>query len=240
MKLYKHIPNFITSMNLLSGVLSIIYIFSGDYRIAVLLIFLAAIFDFFDGMSARALKAYSEIGKELDSLADIVSFGLAPSLLLYHLLSGVEGLHLAIKFIPLMVAVFSALRLAKFNVDSEQKVDFMGLPTPAAGLLIASLVYFYASSPQIEWLTKIMESCYFIPILSVVISWLLVSKIPMFSMKMKDFSWKSNKIRYIYLITVSISAIIVALTGVNWSLIPLSAFILYILMNLLLKITDNN
>ena len=232
MKIVKHIPNTITSLNLLSGALAFIHALSGNYTTAVLLIFLAAIFDFLDGMAARALKAYSDIGKELDSLADIVSFGLAPSLILYHKLSVIELIHPLIKYIPLIVALFSALRLAKFNIDTRQKEEFLGLPTPACGIIIASLLYFYAVAEQTGWVVKFIDNSYTLPILSIVLSTLLVCEIPMFSMKISGLSWKKNSLRYIYITLVILIAVITLILGYNWSLIILLAFTLYILINI--------
>jgi len=210
----KLIPNTLTSMNTLSGCVAIVLAFNGnEYLIyASLMILIAAVFDFFDGMSARLLKAYSDIGKDLDSLADAVSFGVAPAVIVYQLLktalfNGVEmplekiGLaEFLFMLIPFLLAVFSSLRLAKFNNDSRQSDSFIGLPTPANALLIASLpvVLSFNSSPF--WNELILSPAFLI-ILTVVESYLLVSEFPMFSLKFKNLSFSKNKIRYIFLIS---------------------------------------
>ncbi|MDP3441982.1 MAG: CDP-diacylglycerol--serine O-phosphatidyltransferase, partial [Ignavibacteria bacterium] len=146
MKFKNHIPNFITLLNLLSGCLSILFFSHGQIELASWMIFVAALFDFFDGFVARALKAYSAIGAQLDSLADVVSFGVAPSFLIYSLILNSHGrqefMIYDIDLLPLtafLIPLFAAFRLAKFNVDERQTTSFLGLPTPATGLLIASL-----------------------------------------------------------------------------------------------------
>ena len=132
MNIIRHIPNTITSMNLLCGVLGVIASLNGRLELGFELMILAAVFDFCDGLAARLLKAYSEIGKELDSLADDVSFGVLPAVMLYQI-SGTDILIL--KYLPLVLAAFSALRLAKFNLDERQHDSFIGLPTPAAAMI---------------------------------------------------------------------------------------------------------
>ena len=135
MSIRKHIPDTITSMNLLCGVMGVIFTLKGRPDIGFLLMIGGAVFDFFDGLAARLLKASSGIGKELDSLADMVSFGVLPSLMLF----GLGGSSVPVlKYLPLILAVFSALRLAKFNLDERQHEGFIGLPTPAAALIIGS------------------------------------------------------------------------------------------------------
>ena len=140
MKLFKHIPNTITSMNLLCGALGVIFTFRGALDIAFYLMLTAAVCDFFDGFSARLLKAYSPVGKELDSLADNISFGLLPAMMFHRRLieGGVTGI---VSYIPLIICVFAAIRLAKFNVDERQSENFLGLATPACALWCGSLIY---------------------------------------------------------------------------------------------------
>ena len=133
MKIIKHIPNTITSMNLLCGVLGVIFTFQGALDLAFYLMILASVFDFLDGFSARMLKAYSPVGKELDSLADLISFGLLPALMIHRRLveGGMTGFWI---YVPVIICIFSALRLAKFNVDDRQSENFLGLPTPACAM----------------------------------------------------------------------------------------------------------
>ncbi|OZA56958.1 MAG: CDP-diacylglycerol--serine O-phosphatidyltransferase, partial [Sphingobacteriales bacterium 39-40-5] len=137
----KHIPNSVTCLNLFSGCLGIVFAFQGNLIWASYAIVIAAVFDFFDGMLARLLKAYSDIGKELDSLADMVSFGVLPSVIIYQLFALSPQIDFGadwLSFSAFIIAVFSALRLAKFNIDTRQSENFIGLPTPANALLIAS------------------------------------------------------------------------------------------------------
>ena len=143
MGLRKHIPNTVTCLNLISGAVAVIMAFQDRLDAALGFIILAAAFDFLDGLTARALNAYSEIGKELDSLSDTVSFGLAPSLILYNYLDGfTTGVHPYVCYFPLILAAFTAVRLAKFNIDTRQSENFLGLPVPASGLCAASLAAF--------------------------------------------------------------------------------------------------
>ena len=183
MKLFKHIPNTITSMNLLCGVMGVIFTFEGALDIAFYLMLAAAICDFLDGFAARMLKAYSAMGKELDSLADLISFGLLPSLMLHRRLveGGMTGFW---SYLPLIICVFSALRLAKFNVDDRQDENFLGLPTPACAMWCGSLIY--AADNGVMSMAGLLQDKYIILIGSVVLSLLLISEIPMFSFKIND------------------------------------------------------
>ena len=184
----RHIPNTITSLNLFSGCLAVTFAFRGYLDIAVYCIFAAAVFDFFDGFAARLLKAYSPMGLQLDSLADMVSFGVAPAVLLHVVLynnlgASISDLPLfAVSAIPFVLAVFSGLRLAKFNIDTRQTESFIGMPTPACTLLIASTVLASLYDEQIRCL---LTHSWVIIASSIVLSLLLVSEIPMFSLKFK-------------------------------------------------------
>lgn len=174
----KYIPNSITSLNLLSGCISILFAFKGQLDLAGYSIFAAAIFDFFDGFAARLLKANSPIGLQLDSLADMVSFGLAPSIMLYVSIETQFNENL-FALLPFSIAIFSALRLAKFNIDTRQTESFIGMPTPACAILVASsLIHIYSQEllPIPLWSASII---------AILLSILLVSEIPMFSLKVK-------------------------------------------------------
>lgn len=195
-RIIKHLPNAITLLNLVAGCLSIVSAFEGNLQLAGVFILIAAVFDFFDGFTARLLGAYSLLGKELDSLSDVVSFGVAPSMILFHLLkgslgiSGSEGLlsgHLLLA-IPFAVAAFSSLRLGIFNLDERQTSSFIGLPTPANALFTVGLVFglhsgwssvfeFFTSSPTLIILMIVIQSA------------LLVCELPMFSLKLKTFKF---------------------------------------------------
>ena len=211
MNLKKHIPNTITCCNLLSGCVAAVYAFEGAYPIAFACIIMGAVFDFFDGLSARALKVSSPIGKELDSLADVITFGLAPATMVFSWLRECADAHLdmltafAMPFAAFLLVAFSALRLAKFNVDERQTTSFIGLPTPANALFWGALVIgshdTIVAAPY-GWLLVLA--------LVLLFSWLLVAEIPMFSLKFKNLSWKSNRIVYIFLL---VSLVLLALLG---------------------------
>ncbi|MFZ4582081.1 MAG: CDP-diacylglycerol--serine O-phosphatidyltransferase [Paludibacter sp.] len=194
----KHIPNFITSMNLFAGCMAVYYGFQGNYELVLLFVLLAAVFDFLDGLAARLLHAYSPMGKELDSLADVVSFGVAPGVLVLSLLMQTE-LPQWMAFAGFIIPVFSALRLAKFNIDDRQTTSFIGLPTPANGLFWVGLGYSYP-----ELLTA---NSWYILVFTVIFSGLLVSELPMFSLKFKNLKWKDNQVQYVFLL-VSILLIV--------------------------------
>jgi CDP-diacylglycerol--serine O-phosphatidyltransferase len=195
------VPNMITLGNLLCGcgaiVSSLVY---GDFTLALIFVVASAVCDFFDGFTARLLHQYSDIGVQLDSLADMVSFGVAPSAIMYAFATQVST-HFALPavvaeclvYVPFIMAAFSALRLAKFNIDETQHETFEGLPTPANALFCASFVYAAISSGkavEVEW----------IALISVVMAALLVSPIRMFSFKLKSFGWQQNKSLYIFLV----------------------------------------
>ena len=203
--LKKHIPNTITCCNLISGCIATYCAFLGIYDLALLFIVIGAVFDFFDGMVARLLHVSSPIGKELDSLADCITFGFAPSAIIFSWLnvqmaaanSSLFTLHSSLPYLAFIMAAFSALRLAKFNLDERQALGFIGLPTPANALFWGSLVvglwendYLVAANYWWAILLMMFFSCY-----------LLVSEIPMFALKFKTWGWKGNEIKYIFLLT---------------------------------------
>jgi CDP-diacylglycerol--serine O-phosphatidyltransferase len=236
----RHIPNSITCLNLFCGCLSVVSAFNGRLDSAAYFIFAAAVFDFFDGFAARMLKVRSNIGKELDSLADMVSFGVAPASMMYMMLLravaaqgfpndtfAVGGM---ISLSAFLIAVFSGLRLAKFNTDTRQTDSFIGLPTPANALFICALVFAAQGSGG---LASLSGNMYFLLVVTVAFSLLLVAELPLFSLKFKTFDFKSNKIRYIF---IGLSAVI--LVVLHWS--GLAAIILlYILLSIFVRILCN-
>lgn len=192
----KHIPNMITCCNLISGCIATYYAFLNCFDIALLFIVIGAVFDFFDGLVARLLHVSSPIGKELDSLADDITFGFAPSAILFSYLS---TFHFHSPFIPFMafvMAAFSALRLAKFNLDERQKLGFIGLPTPANALFWGALI-----ADGGEWIATKPEAPYFIIGMLLLSCYLLVAEIPMFALKFKSFDWKGNEIKYVFILS---------------------------------------
>jgi len=220
----KHIPNAITCMNLFSGCIAIVYAFQGSYLTAALFIALAAVFDFFDGFAARLLKAYSAMGKELDSLADIVSFGVAPGVMAYSYISThlIAGSPSWLAWSGFLIPVFSALRLAKFNLDERQTSSFLGLPTPANALFWA---FGFGSSFNI-FLSSTLD-----PIVLVfgilIFCALLVLEIPMFSLKFKNLHWKGNRLRYYFLMGSVILLILLNINGIS------ACIVWYILLSVL-------
>lgn len=197
----RHIPNTLTCFNLFSGCIGCVMAFQANYEGALLFIILSAVFDFFDGLAARALNAHSFIGKDLDSLADDVSFGVTPSLVVFSLFKEMtypaymEGLTPYLPYAAFLISVFSALRLAKFNNDTRQTTSFVGLPVPANALFWGSL-----AMSMHEWIISEKFHPIYLLILVCVFSWLLVSEIPMFSLKFKNLSWKDNKISFSFLL----------------------------------------
>ena len=232
MKLFKHIPNTITSVNLLCGALGVIFTFRGALDIAFYLMLAAAVCDFFDGFSARLLKAYSAVGKELDSLADNISFGLLPAMMFHRRLveGGVTGF---VSYIPLIICVFAAIRLAKFNVDERQSENFLGLATPACALWCGSLIY--AADHGVMSFAMMLHDTQIIPIASVVLALLMVSEIPMFSLKFKKES-RYNRVRIYFMAMVTAVAIATLILKINWSYIVFLSLTCYILFNLLLAL----
>ena len=231
----RNIPNAITSLNLLSGIAGILCVFSGRLDISFLLMIAAAVFDFFDGLAARALGAYSPMGKELDSLADSVSFGLLPALMLHKLMIQLGEETTFWCYVPLVIALFSVLRLAKFNVDERQSENFIGLATPASAMICGSLTYYLLHQSD-SLMIPLAAGHVFIPVLSIILSALMVSEIPMFSLKVKKGTSKDSPLyrqRISFFGTVVVAAVLVMTLGLNWSMIVLLSFLAYIIINLL-------
>lgn len=228
MTIKKIIPNSITSMNLLSGVLGVIFTLEGHIEIAFPLMLAAAVFDFCDGLAARALGAYSDMGKELDSLADMVSFGVLPSIMLYKV--SPAGHWTA--YIPLFIALMSGLRLAKFNVDDRQTTSFIGLATPACAMICGSLAYWINAEPS-SFVASWAAGHIFIPVVSVCLGLLLVSPLPMFSMKFKKGQQDHTQLikRTAFLTIAVLAIIVVAVTRANWAAAVTLIFLCYILVN---------
>lgn len=208
----KHIPNIITLSNLVCGTLAVWQALQGNLICAALFIFLGAFFDFFDGMTARLLHVQSAIGKELDSLSDVVTFGVAPGFIVFSLLESVTsqmGTMGWLKFVALLMPALSSYRLAKFNLDERQTSSFIGLPTPANAMVWAAYgIILTVSDPSrlllFSWfdggsLAELMSNPWFIGVLSVAMSISLVLEVPLFALKFKNFSWADNKVRYLFL-----------------------------------------
>lgn len=212
----RHIPNAITCANLFSGCIGIVFAFKGELQTAAYFVILSGIFDFFDGMVARLLNVKSAIGKDLDSLADMVSFGFLPGIIMFQLLKVSDYSSEYLPYLGFFITVFSALRLAKFNNDERQTEDFIGLNTPMNTLFICSLPFITTDYPQVIGSTILLLA------ITTITSFLLVSEIRIFSLKFSDLSWAKNKIKFIFLI---LSAILIAV--LQFAAIPF-VLVLYI------------
>jgi CDP-diacylglycerol--serine O-phosphatidyltransferase len=200
-RIKKHLPNAITCANLFSGCIGIVLAFKGQLVAASYAIFLSAIFDFFDGLASRVLKSFSGIGKDLDSLADMVSFGVLPAVIMYQLFlqaHQIEKVSDWLNFIAFLIPVFSALRLAKFNVDTRQAENFIGLPTPANAILIASFPIIL--SHHNRFYTPYLVNPYVLPCVVITMCTLLVLEVPMMSLKFKSKDFNENIYRYLLLL----------------------------------------
>ena len=221
------VPNTITAMNLLAGVVATIIAVKGETSMAAFLIIAASVFDFMDGMAARLLHSYSEIGKQLDSLADVVSFGVAPASLLISLAGNTDSsININIVYAAiLLIPVAGAFRLAKFNIDTRQSDSFLGLPIPANAIFFASLaiVIVYGSNQEVN---QIILNPFFMISVSLLFSWLMISEIPMFSLKVKHLKWEGNQLRIIFLVLC-----LILLIALKFYALPL-IIIVYILLSL--------
>jgi len=213
----KHIPNALTCANLLSGCIGIVFAFNDRLDVAAYAVLISGIFDFFDGNLARLLNVKSPIGKELDSLADMVSFGFLPGVVMYKLLEQSNGTFEYLPFFGFLITIFSGLRLAKFNIDTRQTEDFIGLNTPMNTLFIVSLPFIQREHPELIGNTLLLVS------LTILMSWLLISEIRIYSLKFGTMSWADNKIKFVFLI---VSAVLIAF--LKFAAIPF-VLILYIL-----------
>ncbi len=214
----RHIPNLLTCMNLACGCLAVVFIFRGEIPVFAALTAASLLFDFLDGFFARMLKAYSPMGKELDSLADMVSFGLVPGAIMHHLfmesvplnLSMDEPIGRALSFFPFIITIFSALRLAKFNIDTRQTNSFIGLPTPAATIFVTGLALILYNDPL--HLTPTLLNSFIIAGICMILSWLLVAELPLIALKFKSFGWKENSYQYT-LIFLSVASVVMFKTA---------------------------
>ena len=229
----RNLPNLLTAMNLFCGCVAIVLIFRGRQEGAAWMVFLAAVFDLLDGMVARWLKVSSPLGKQLDSLADMVTFGVVPGLVLFKLLQHAdlvqwvpdERLRSVIQFFPFSVTVFSAVRLAKFNIDERQTAGFLGLPTPANTLWIMALPLMLLHGPG-EW-GFLLGNAPFLIALVAVSSWLLVSGIPLFSFKGSGLGWRKDP--YPVLLVAFAAAL---LSWISYAALPLIVAF-YVLLSLI-------
>lgn len=234
MKVKNQLPNLVTLLNLISGSIAIFLVFSGEMLLASWFIIFAAVFDFLDGLVARLLHAKSGIGAQLDSLADVISFGLAPSAIMYHLMLQCHGLPACniggmpiLPFFSLLLVAGGAYRLAKFNTDPEQETEFKGLPIPATGLFVAALPLMVNQFRQSAESAGFLQNYYILLAIILLLSCLMVSNIPMISLKFKNLQWKNNVSRFVLLGSVPVLFIFL-----RFSAVPLIIF-LYIILSVI-------
>lgn len=236
----KHIPNILTLFNLLLGSIAIIFAVKNHLIAASIFVVFGIIIDFFDGFSARLLKVQGELGKQLDSLADVVTSGLAPGIIMFQLLGSVKSdafINLnpitlfsikfeSLSFVGLLITLAAAYRLAKFNIDIRQTNEFIGLPTPAAALVVISfpLILEYSSNNLV---ITLIENTWFLVVVTLFLCYLMNANIKLFSLKFKEISWKNNRIKYTF-----IGLAILALMMLKFVAIPVIVF-LYILLSVI-------
>jgi CDP-diacylglycerol--serine O-phosphatidyltransferase len=217
-KIVQNIPNFITILNLVSGAIGVLFVFEDKILWACIMIYFAGLFDFLDGLAARILKATSEIGKSLDSLADVVSFGFLPTAIIFYIIKMIimksnpafsvldaSFTEILLLSTSLFIVAFAALRLANFNTDTRQTYGFIGVPTPSVAILISSFPFIIAKS---GWESELLMKLYIIIPVVFILSFLMVSEISMISLKFKSLSFKENAFKYL-LIIVSVIAILI-------------------------------
>ena len=228
----QHIPNAITSANLLFGCLSILSAIQGELIMSSIFIGLSAVMDFFDGFVARILNVSGELGKQLDSLADVVSFGVAPGFILYSLANACMGPGFCInQYTFLLVPIFSAIRLAKFNIDTRQSDSFIGVPTPANAMFIAGLPLILANDAY--GMSTIINNQWFLIIFPFISAYLLVAELPLLAIKFKNFNFKGNEFRFILIISCILSVVIFKYAGISLSIV------LYILISVINNLVKN-
>lgn len=225
------LPNILTLINLFSGCLGAVFVFSGKLELVPLCILISLVADFFDGFAARFTKTNSELGKQLDSLADVVSFGFLPGAILFYLIAATTHdapfeTKLWVAAPGFLVTLFAALRLAKFNIDTRQNDGFIGLATPAATLFIAGVLLIHSHNPY--GLATIIHSPVFLYATTVVLSLLMIAELPMFSFKFKSFGWAGNEIRWLFII----------LSVVLWATLKFAAVSVIIILYVLISIAQ--
>lgn len=244
MSIKKHIPNTITLLNLLAGLLALIHAFNGNYNEAFSLVCLGIFFDYWDGFFARIWKVQSPIGLQLDSLADMVTSGVVPGLVMYKMLADIQENQSqynltedtyymgVVPYLGFLITLASCYRLAKFNIDTRQTDSFIGLPTPANALLIMSIPMIQFHS-EFEWLVNFLSNPYILLGVTVLSSYLLNAEIPLFSLKVKSFSWEKYKMQVVFLILSLI--LIVLLEFIAIPIIILLYVILSVVNNAIFK-----
>lgn len=243
MLIKKHIPNLFTFLNLSSGLIGILFVLENQLTAAAIMVLLGIFFDFFDGFFARILKVSSELGKQLDSLADLVTSGVVPGFIIFQLLKqsaaswgGNEVLNMLqvgnyLPFIGLIIPLASAYRLANFNIDERQTSSFVGLPTPANALLIVSIPLIMAYSQNNE-IVELIQRPFFLVTITIIGTLLLNAEIPLFALKFKNYQLKENMIKYIFILLI-----IVLVSWLQFIAIPI-IIILYVVLSIIERLKD--
>lgn len=216
MKIKQHIPNLLTCLNLLCGMIGIYFVFKKGVYVGTYFIFAAAVFDFLDGFAARLLRVHSEIGKQLDSLADLVTFGVLPSFIVFFLLAKTENSGNFLPFFAFFIGIQSAIRLAKFNIDERQADRFIGVPTPANALFFSTLPFLAQSQ---EWAASLLTNTYLMLGLVLLFSFLLTAELPLLALKFKNFGLKDNKWRYLTILISSASLLLWGIGGIPFAIL---------------------
>ncbi|MDB0038439.1 CDP-alcohol phosphatidyltransferase family protein [Polaribacter sp.] len=222
----KHIPNLITLGNLYCGTIATIFAVQENFELAALFVVLGIVFDFFDGFAARLLNVSGELGKQLDSLADMVTSGVVPGIIMYHLLDNASSGAPALKYFGLLLTLGACYRLAKFNIDTRQSDSFIGLPTPAMSLFIISLPLIQEYT-TIEFVQYLISNHYFLLVITLLLTYLMNAELPLFSLKFKNYNFKNNVVKYLFLI-----ASLTLLLLVKYIAIPL-VILLYVVLSMI-------
>ncbi|WP_298777718.1 CDP-alcohol phosphatidyltransferase family protein [uncultured Polaribacter sp.] len=242
MNIKNHIPNLLTLGNLFCGTIAVIFAVQENFKLAALFVVIGIFFDFFDGFVARLLNVSGELGKQLDSLADMVTSGVVPGIIMFNLLSknnvvtsfdekinSFSELNIELlPFLGIILTLGACYRLAKFNIDTRQSDSFIGLPTPAMSLFVISLPLILEHS-EIEFATNLISNHYFLIAITVVLTYLMNAELPLFSLKFKDYSLKNNIIKYLFLVLSLI--LIIALIYLSIPLIIMIYVFLSIISN---------
>lgn len=215
MKIVKHIPNALTCLNLLCGMAGIYYVLEGRLFLGAYFIFAAAFFDFFDGFAARMLRVDSALGEQLDSLADMVTFGVLPAFIVFEMLQTTIPESL-LPFLAFFIGIQSALRLAKFNIDTRQSDSFIGVPTPANALLLSTLPFL---ADEYLWAERLIYNPYFLLVFSLAFALLLTAELPLIALKFKNFSLGDNKFRYFTLLLSAVFLLVMGIAGIPFAII---------------------
>ena len=222
----KHIPNLITLGNLYCGTIATIFAVQENFKLAALFVVLGIVFDFFDGFAARLLNVSGELGKQLDSLADMVTSGVVPGIIMYHLFDNASSGIPALKYFGLLLTLGACYRLAKFNIDTRQSDSFIGLPTPAMSLFIISLPLIQEYT-TIEFVQYLISNHYFLLVITLLLTYLMNAELPLFSLKFKNYNFKNNVVKYLFLI-----ASLTLLLSVKYIAIPL-VILLYVVLSMI-------